>query len=422
MNFEFRKLGKIRFIQNVGNSFLYFGASIIGLIISIFTTPIFARILDSQDFAIIGYFTAINNFVFPFYTLLFYSFYIANYFKKGEEENKDTLGTLVIFLSIWNFIFSAIVYLFLIGYFQITNVSLPLYPFALIILLTSIFSVYKSFLTINYRIRKKAWQFFFIMTAAKIFNVFFSLILVAIFSLGAQGKLIGILIGEIIIAAVSLYKLKDYMNFKYDSIILRSALRFSFPLVVSSFPHLVIVNYDSVILEKLNNVNEFALYSIGTTISGYLLLMGTSIFQAFEPDVYKFVGSGQYKKLFIYIALVVFTIITITIIFIYFSKDVLEYLTAGRYTLAYKYTNILSVSIIFYILYSFLSAIILALEKSKIALYITAFVGISSLFVYNQFIGSWGFMGAAYAKILLFALLSSISLTYILYNIKTKNI
>jgi len=418
MIFDFKKLGKIRLIQNVGNSFLYFAASIIGLIISIFTTPIFARNLDSQDFAIIGYFSAINNFVFPFYTLLFYSFYIANYFKKGEEENKDTLGTLVIFLSIWNLIFSAIVYLFLIGYFRITNVSLPLFPFALIILFTSIFSVYKSFLTINYRIRKKAWQFFFIMTAAKIFNVLFSLILVAIFNFGAQGKLVGILIGEIIIAAVSLYKIKDYMNFKYNSNILRSALKFSLPLVIASFPHLLIGNYDIVILEKMNNVNEFALYSIATTISGYLLLMGTSIFQAFEPDVYKFVGNGQYKKLFINISFAVFAIITITIIFIYFSKEIIEYLTAGRYTLAYKYTIVLSISMIFYSLYSFLVSIILAFEKSKIALYITAFVGISSLFVYNQLIGIWGFMGAAYAKIVLFALLVSFSFVYILIEIK----
>jgi Na+-driven multidrug efflux pump len=146
--------------------------------------------------------------------------------------------------------------------------------------------------------------------------------------------------------------------------------------------------------------------------------MGISIFQAFEPDIYRLVISSQYQKLFMYIISVVLLIIILTFVFILLSKEILNYLTSSRYTEAYKYANIMSVGTVFYILFSFLSAIILALEKSRIALYITVSVGILSIFIYREFIAIWGFIGAAFSKVILFAILSCISLAYIIIFIK----
>lgn len=417
-NFTWQKIYTTGFVSNIKKSFLYFGASIIGLFVSIFTTPIFARNMSPFDFAITGYFTSINGFLFPFYTMHFYSYYIMIYFKQNENENKNVLGSIVIFLFFWNLLFSVLAYLILFGYFKLFTITFSLWPFAVIVIGTSFFRIYSTLLQINYRLRKEAFKFFLLTSALKILNILFSIILVAYFKMGAEGKLLGILLGEIGISIFTFKELKKYLKFHFDFAIINDAFKYSLPLLLGGFTHLLITNYDKIVLERLNNVNEFALYNIGATVSGYLLLMGTSIFQAFEPDIYKFVNQKQERKLGKYIFLITVLIIFIIIIFILSSKYIMAFLTDNKYTLAYTYANILAISILFTIIYSFVSSILLALQKTKETLVITAIVGLLGILIYNTFIDKWGFYGAAYAKIFLFFLLIILTFIFIKFKIK----
>ncbi len=371
--------------------------------------------MSSLDFSITGYFTSVNSFLFPFYTLIFYSYYIMQYFKQNENDNKKVLGSLIIFLFFWNIFFSLIAYLLIFGYFKIFLISFPIWPFAFIIIATSFFRIYSTFLQISFRLRKEALKFFILTSIIKILTIAFSLIFVIHFKLGAVGKLIGILLGEMIVSIISFRYLHQYLIFHFDFKIIKSALKFSFPLFVCGFAHLLITNYDNIVLEKLNNIKEFALYNIGNTISGYLLLMGTSVFQAFEPDIYKLVYEKNKPKLFKYLGLLSILMLICILTFIVSSKFIMAFLTDDIYTYAYKYANVLAVSVFFIVLYSYFSAILLALQKTKEALLITAIVGVAGIFIYQLFTARWEFYGAAYAKILLFILLNLLSLIVLMY-------
>lgn len=64
------KLFKNKLIRkNLGNSFFYFGGSFIQFIIAIFTQPVFAKYLELEDFAVIGYFAAIQAILFPIFSM-----------------------------------------------------------------------------------------------------------------------------------------------------------------------------------------------------------------------------------------------------------------------------------------------------------------------------------------------------------------
>ncbi|MBI2420044.1 MAG: hypothetical protein HYV28_19455, partial [Ignavibacteriales bacterium] len=96
--------------KRLKDSILYFGAGVLALPISVFTSPLFAKNMSSYDFAAIGYFTALMQMILPILNLSFYSYFITDYFKRDEAENKKVLVSLVSFLILSNIVFIVIGY------------------------------------------------------------------------------------------------------------------------------------------------------------------------------------------------------------------------------------------------------------------------------------------------------------------------
>ena len=85
--FDIIKTNPLKYFQNenirknILNSFYYFGGNLLSFIIEIFTQPIFSRYLELEDFAIIGYFTAIQAILFPLFSMTLPFYYMAQYWK-----------------------------------------------------------------------------------------------------------------------------------------------------------------------------------------------------------------------------------------------------------------------------------------------------------------------------------------------------
>lgn len=176
---------------------------------------------------------------------------------------------------------------------------------------------------------------------------------------------------------------------------------------------------DRIILERQNDVTNFGLYNIGIKMAGFLFAMGGAMFQAFEPDFYRFSEQKKIKKLLFSIVLVFGVIFLANIIFMIFSKPVVDFLTSGRYTEAYKYANILIWGNYIMQFTYVLSIIIIVKGKTKLLFFNKIFMSIIGVIVFMTFIPSWSFMGAAYAKIVI-NLIYCLSLLFLIF--KTCNL
>ena len=135
----------IRSYYDLGNSALYFGNSIVQMVIGIVTAPIFARYLLPNDFAIIGYFTAFVGFFNPITHLSLYNYFSIKFFKQNETSNKELLFTLFSFLFVWNLIFLPISYLVVNIVFKHTGNSFSAYPYLAMVFGTAFFSLAQGF-------------------------------------------------------------------------------------------------------------------------------------------------------------------------------------------------------------------------------------------------------------------------------------
>lgn len=226
------------------------------------------------------------------------------------------------------------------------------------------------------------------------------------------------IIASLILIPYSIYILRKFTAFNIRLNAFLRELKVATPLILASYAYVPITNVDRIFLERLDNLAELGLYSIGVTIAGYAQLALTALVMAFEPDIFESVVKKNRNKLIKTAAIIYLPYFIFIFIFILFSGSIINLLTAGRYPGAQPYTNIALVGVFFMGLYGLFDKILIALEKTKFNLMINIIGGISALLIFYFGIKEFGFYGAAYGKVAVALLMVIIG--FMLVRIKYK--
>lgn len=409
---------KSSLIKNIKNAGLYFLGSIVQSAFALFTQPIYSSYLSAEEFGIIGYFAAISSFFTPLFILSMTSVYLMRYFKQDEKTNKEMLFNITFYLLILNTLTLFIGYAGIYFYFKHFGVEIPLNPFAWYILIALLLNNIKSIVLINFRIRRKALSFFTYSVINTALNVGIGILFVAGFKWGAEGRMLAPIISSLILIPYSFYILRKFTAFNIKLSSFLKELKVATPLILASYAYVPITNVDRIFLERLNNLSELGLYSIGVSIAGYAQLALTALVMAFEPDIFESVVKKNKKKLIKTAGVIYLPYFAFILIFMMFSGPIIYLLTAGRYLGAQPYTNIALVSVFFIGLHGLFDKILIALEKTRLNLLINIIGGILALVIFYFGVNTFGFYGAAYGKVAVAMLMTIIG--FLLVRIKLK--
>jgi O-antigen/teichoic acid export membrane protein len=413
--------------KNILNSLYYFGGTLIQFLIAIFTQPIYSRYLELHDFAIIGYFAAIQAVLYPLFSLTLPFYYLAKYWEtdNGYTPEKN-LSFILNFLNISNGIIAIISFLLVGAYFRVFNVSLPLSPFLFIVIAQLFFEKYKSYYLIECRVQKNGLRFFMLNLLQIALNTGFSLYFVVLLRAGATGRMGGALSGVIMTSLIALgllIKEKRYiLSLKIDRTRIKSALKYCIPLIIGAYAYFPIGNIDRIFLERLNNISEYGYYSIGLTISGFAGTFFLAFYQSFEPDLYRFISQQKYKKYIQFSVLYLAILAVLTLLFIIFSEPVVSFLTAGRFKHASDYANIFIIGLFFMQAGGIFEQLFTAFGETKLAMWRNIFMGVFCVVSYYFMIKHYQFQGANINRVItsIFYVLSG-SLIFIFYFIRKKH-
>jgi O-antigen/teichoic acid export membrane protein len=405
-------------IRNIQNAGLYFLGSVLQGILALAAQPIYSMHLTANDFGIIGYFWSIQSVFTPIFILGMSSVYLMRYFKQGENENKKLLFNLTFFLCCFNTLTIFIGYLGIYLYFKFMHVMIPLNPFAWFILSALLLENIKSAVLINYRIRKKALLFFAFSASNSILNFGLGLFFVAYLEWGAVGRMFAPLISSLLLLPWCIYILRKYsiVNFNYDLFV--KAIKVAFPLVLAAYAYVPIVSIDRFFLERLNNLAELGLYSIGIMIAGYIQLAYTALVSTFEPDIFRSVAEGDLRRLMIVAGAIFVPFLFLVVAFMLFSGTIISLLTAGRYIAAKKYADIALLAIYFLSLFDFMDKIFIALGKTHLNLFVNILGGSSAIIIMYFTISNLGYIGAAYGRVLIALVMVITSFIFIIKHLR----
>ncbi len=389
-------LNNKRLLSTVFNSVYFMIPSIFSMLIQLFTTPIFARNLSPTDFSIIGYFTAIGSIYSSLINFSLFSYYMRGFHARSEKENNHVISTTVLFLMLSNSVFLAVNYFGWSIYFKLAEVSFPIYPYLLITYINSFMGVFTGALFMYYKMYKKPYRFMWYSILSTMINIGLGLYLVVSLHMGATGKLLAIMFGNGLVGLISFKLLcREWM---IDWQVVRNAFKLGYPMIIIVFLSIPVTNLDKLLLERNHDIVNYSYYTIGMQFSGYLMMMYTSIYQAFEPDVYRFANTSKRKLGFLAVFIFGFAAVC-NLIFALLSKPVIGFLTSYRYTGAARYANIFVWSNYFLLMTMFLAAVFVAKGKTLSLLWRKVAVSMCGTGLLYYSVDRWGFMGAAGTRV-----------------------
>ncbi len=392
----------------------YSSTSLLSFPINILFSPIFAKILTPNDFAEIGFFSTCSIFITAIFTWSFYNYYILDFHKNSKIENHKILTSLFSFLLLSHIALIGLVYLVFVCYFNVSKTSLSAFPIVLIIAMNSSFVIGSGFWTIKLKYERQSFNYF-LLSASKVLLVsLLSYFFIVKINMGAVGKFLpGLIVDFFIILLFYHFVIK---NLFIDWGIIRKALKLTTPLVISVLLLVPIQSFDIILLEKLNKVNDFAMYSIANSLVGYFIIVPTAILMVIEPDIFELTGLKMKKKLVLIFIGFCLGILLFASVYFYFSDFLVNYLTAGKYIGAQEFIGpFLIVRCLEPIIY-FLSFILMKLQLTTLTMFNVILLLLLSLFIYPYSIEIYGFLGAIYSKVFIFSLWALIIMLEILFR------
>lgn len=399
---------------------IYLFASLFAAGIKILINPLMAKNLTHEDYAIIGYFSSFSILFLPILTFMVFAYYQRNFYLVSDEKRQRIANTIIISLAGIGFIFSFIILIGLYIFFKCTHVHIPFWPFAFFLVYQIVFNTFLTFLQVNYRLKREAKKYAKITVISSLIWLVIAVLLVVVFKFGATGSMGANLLVAIFIGLYAVKKTLTKLEFDFN--IFKDFIKFCWPLTISALLWYFLSGIDIAMLEKLNDTNTFALYSIGLSLSVWLGMFYTAIAQTFEPDVFKAIAEKNLSRMTKIVSAIIGINAIPVLLFIIFATPLTNLLTAGRYTDAASFARIISLKNISMSLYYNILTIIVGFGFTKADLGLRSVGAVFSIIMFTVLIKYFTFYGAAWGQVISFLFMSVIGLFFILYKFRRNEL
>ena len=251
------------FYDSLKKGSLLFFATIIVNLINFISIPIFTSILSVSDYGIIE---VTNNYI-RLFLILFPLNTISSiaYFWYRKDIDNSKLITSVLFISLVSFsIISAIFYLFQHPIAEFFNI--PLFAFQLIppiIFFGIIFGIINAIFIYNSDVKLNALQQIF----NTLLKVVVSLLLIVLIFKDYKGRLIGEIVGYVLLSILFIKYLKDYIQFKLDLNYIIKNFTYSVSIILLSTSSFILNYFDTLMINNSLGNEKAGLYSYAYKIS-----------------------------------------------------------------------------------------------------------------------------------------------------------
>ncbi|MDA0740621.1 MAG: oligosaccharide flippase family protein [Bacteroidetes bacterium] len=396
------------------DSVLYLVASIVSRGIHIILLPLYANFLDLHEFGSLELILLSVSFL-----CLVLPLEITQAVGRFYGDSKHDLSKIIVFnTSFW---FSVFVYLIsfiliisfaksisnFIGLNKDSQILIPV--FALYLFTNGIF----YFLQNHFRWNLQSNNFVIATVLYSTITIVAILVFVANFSLGLIGVLGGMVIGSLIGVIYCLFQISSLIQIKVSFNILKSMLKFSIPLVISSSAVLAGLFIDRIIIQSLLDIENVAIYSAAYRIASVTAVIYVGLQGALTPIIYNKHEDAETKimvikafNLFLAAAGVVF--ITMMV----FRNEMMLIATSIQYQSGADLIPLMTLTFVFSTVYIFFPGLGLAL-KTNVIMAINIFALLLNVILNFFLIKFFGLIGAAISTLCGQVI---VALSYIYFN------
>lgn len=364
--------------------------------ISVITTPIFTRILTTEEYGEYNVFNSWLGIITVFITINLYAGVytqgLVKFEKKRNEYSSSLQGLCLTLVLAW-----ALIYLVFRDFwnevFSLTTIEVL--AMFLIIWTSAVFSFWSIEQRVDFQYRKLVLLTLVVSMATPIVGI--------IFTLNAENKVLARILATVIvqvIAYTSLFfsQMKRNGSF-YSSEIWKYALCYNIPLIPHYLSSSVLNSADRIMIQEMIGGAEAGVYSLAYSISLMMTLFNQALMQTIEPWLYKKIKAKQIKDISQIAYPTFFMIAGMNILLIAFAPEIVAIFAPVEYYDAIWIIPPVAMSVYFMFSYAFFAVFEFYFEKTKYITFATLMGAIVNIILNYIFIRIFGYYAAGYTTL-----------------------
>lgn len=390
------------------NSYFVLTLSVFSIFVGYLLRIFLSRSLSIEDF---GLFYAVGAFI-GLFTLIRYLGlnsalvkYIPEFLVKGDKNNiKTSIKIVVIIQTLTVLAFTGIILVFhnsiTFSLFKTGGANSLLILMTLSFLPSVFFMIFQSVFQGYQKLRTYA-----LVEPVRISLTFvFSAMLI---SMGVVGVAFAYLIAAILTTLVffySFYKLGIFSaKTNITSNILKKILKFSMPVFVSSIAIFIITYTDTIVITFYRSFEEVALYQVAMPTSQLLLIFSSAIAAVAFPLISELHARKKFgeiqKSISVIITVLIFLILPFVILLVSFPEVIIKFLFGDGFLSAAVTLQILTISMIFYSIFTVLQTTLDGIGRPFINTKILFLMAGANLVFNIALVPIYGIIGSAMASL-----------------------
>lgn len=369
--------------------------------ISIITTPIFTRLLSTEEYGTYSIFSSWENIIIVFVSLHIaagvYNQGLIKYEKDQESYSSSLLGLSIVLFGFW-----IIVYILFKDYInELLSLKTSYMVLMFIYMFTfTIFAFWSSKERVNYNYKRLV----LITLVSSILNPLLGIIFIDFFEDSVFARILGTCVAwgisylwmiiEIIKKGKRMYSKKYWIG----------ALKFNIPLVPHYLSQTLLNSSDRIMIGRMVDDGAAGIYGLAYSISLIMTLFNTALSQTITPWMYRKIKENNIKKIssISYSTMVMIAILNIMLIA--FAPEAVKIFAPSEYYEAIYVIPPVAMSVYFMYLYDLFAKFEFYYEKTKLIATSTVLGAVLNLALNYLFIGKYGYIAAGYTTLICYIL------------------
>ena len=390
--------------------------------ISIITTPIFTRLLTTEEYGIYNVYNSWLEIITIFATLrLGYGVFVKGLVKYSNDRDNFS-SSLLSLATLWCFIVFIIYLLFHNFWNSIFELSTVM-MFCMFIMMIS--TVAFNFWAVMQRneYRYKALVGLTIITS--ILKPVSSIVAVLYFKNNkVLARIVALTLTELVVYAGLYIKIIKKGKVKYNKKYWKYALSFNIPLVPHFLSQVILNHSDRIMIKQMVGYNMAGVYSLAYSLAMILTIINTSIMNAMRPWTFQTLKKGEYRRVET-VGLCSLSIVGIAnVLLIAFAPELVHIFSPSSYNGAIPLIAPITMGVFFAFMYNLFVDIQMNYEKTKSIMIVSMVCAVINIFTNYIFIDKYGYVAAAYTTLfsyMLMAVFHYYAMSYILKKNKISN-
>lgn len=393
--------------------------SIIQKGLSLFTTPIFTRLLTLEQY---GLYTLYNSWL-QLAVILTTLRLDTGVFNKGMSKFKDDKDGYALSMQTTSTILTTIVLIAYLIFSKPINAFTELSTFvSLLIIFELYFTPAISFWTIRQRYDFKYVPVVIVTVLMSLSNAGLGVVAVLLSENKGVARIISCVIVQVIfgtcIYIINMRKGKKLLNKEY----VKYALSFCIPLLPHYFSSYLLGQSDRIMIQKFYGEAQAAIYGVANNAANMLKIITDSLANALIPWQYRKLESKEFRAIEQKMLPIFIVVIGVVIVFSALAPEIIYVLASEEYHEAIYIIPPVATSVFFIFLNSLFANIEFFYDKNKMTMYLSCLAALINIILNFIFIPRVGYIAAGYTTLVSYMISSLSHLRYMNYlSMKNDN-